>query len=392
MIPLIKNTFYRETSTKQKLCTFIKKARILSFGKYCEQFEKKFAAWQGRADFVMVNSGSSANLAIVQSLLNLGKLKAGDRIGFSAVTWSTNVMPFIELGLVPTPIDVSINSLNITPAIFTQALKKYHFKALFLTNLLGFCDDIEGIRKICRKAHIILIEDNCESLGSTIGDNKLGNFGLASSFSFYVGHHLSTIEGGGIATDDEELAMMLRLVRAHGWDRNLTFAKQTQMRRKFRINSKFYSRYTFYDLGYNFRPTEINAYTGLVQLPYLDEIINHRQQNFLYLASKIYAKNELYYPINFQHMSIVSNFAVPLICRSTAIRDRLVKRCNKKIEIRPIVGGDITQQPFFRKYITKNGTSCPNAELIHNQGLYFGNHPELTRREMDSIISLFTEV
>lgn len=387
MIKLIKSTFYKEPETKRKLCSFIRSSKQLSFGPRCIGFETGFASWQGRKHCVMLNSGSSANLAVIQALLNLGRLKKGDTVGFSAVTWSTNVMPLIQLGLTPVAIDIELDTLNVSSRTLERVLRKRRLKALFLTNLLGFCGDIDHIASVCRKNGILLIEDNCESLGTVYKGKKLGNFGMASTFSFYVGHHLSTVEGGAVCTDDEKMATMLQLVRAHGWDRNLTFAKQEEMRKRFKVNSTFYSRYTFYDLGYNFRPTEMSGYAGLLQLAYLDEIVRKRQENFKRVVHAIYSHEDRYLPVRFDHIDTVSNFAVPVVCRSRRIRDELVKRCNDIIEIRPIVGGDMTQQPFFRGHAV--GQECTNARIIHEQGLYFGNNPELTERELRSIIRIF---
>lgn len=387
MIKLIKSTFYNEVRTKNKLNEFIKNADYLSFGPECLKFEKQFAKWQGRSECILLNSGSSANLALIQALLNLGKLKKGDPVGFSAVTWSTNVMPLIQLGLKPVAIDVELDTLNVSSKKLKDSYKKNNIKALFLTNLLGFCDDIDEIREFCRQKKIIFLEDNCESLGTVYKGKKLGNFSLASTFSFYVGHHMSTIEGGAICTDNEELATMVRLVRAHGWDRNLDFAGQEKIRRKFKVNSTFYSRYTFYDLGYNLRPTEITGHLGLIQLKYLDTIVAKRQKNFLKIARQIYSK-DIFYPVRYRHLDTISNFAVPVVCRSQKIRDLLVDRCNKIIEIRPIVGGDIQMQPFYKKYV-KDSQHCQNAKLIHEQGLYFANNPELSESDLKTIFRTF---
>ncbi|MFZ5933170.1 MAG: DegT/DnrJ/EryC1/StrS family aminotransferase [Patescibacteria group bacterium] len=392
MIKLIKSTFYKEADTKKRLNKFIKRAKYLSFGKECEKFEKDFAQWQGRRHCVFLNSGSSANLAVIQALLNLGYIKKGDPVAFSSLTWSTNVMPLIQLGLRSIPIDVELETLNISSKGLLEILKKHEIKMLFITNLLGFCGDIDEVKRICKKKGIVLIEDNCESLGSVYKGNKLGNFGLASTFSFYVGHHMSTVEGGAVCTDDEELATMLRIVRAHGWDRNLSFAKQNEIRDKFKVNETFYSRYTFYDLGYNFRPTEINGFLGNIQLKYANEIVKKRKENFMKMATAIYKRSDLYYPVQFDHMDLISNFAIPVICRSRKLRDKLVKKCEGKIEIRPIVGGDMTRQPFFTKYIKDNGRGKTNARLIHDQGLYFGNNPELTNKEIKQIVKVFTEI
>lgn len=393
MIPLIKSTFYKEEEIKKRLCTFIKKSTKLSIGEECRKFEKKFAAYQRRTHCVMVNSGSSANLAIIQALLNLGRIKKGERVGFSAITWSTNVMPLIQLGLTPIPIDIELSTLNVSSNTLLSSLKKYPIKLLFLTNLLGFCDDIDTIKKICDKEKIILIEDNCESLGTVYKGKKLGNYGLASTFSFYVGHHMSTIEGGAITTDSHNLNMMLQMVRAHGWDRNLTEQKQLKIRLKHNVNSTFYSRYTFYDLGYNLRTTEINGFIGNIQLQYIDEITKKRKDNFLRMAPPIYEKIDRYIPIQYNHIDFLSNFAVPVICRSREIRDQLVEKCRNKVEIRPIVGGDMRLQPFFKKYVPEmiNMFQGSNARFVHEQGLYFGNNPELTKKEMDQIVRLFTK-
>lgn len=391
MIQLIKSTFYNEVETKKKVAAFIKRSTKLSFGIYCQKFEKKFAKYQGRKYCIFVNSGSSANLALVQALLNLKKIKKGDKIGFSALTWSTNVMPLIQLGLEPVPIDIDLLTLNVSSKTLKQKLKKQRIKMLFLTNLLGFCSDLEEIQKICKKEKIILCEDNCEALGTVYKGRKLGNFGLASTFSFYVGHHMSTIEGGAVVTDNLELANQLRIVRAHGWDRNLTLRRQEKMRNKFRVNSTFYSRYTFYDLGFNLRPTEINGYIGYNQIQYINEIVKIRNKNFLDFAKKIYTLTDRYYPINYAHIDLVSNFAVPIICKTKEIRDELVEKCSKKVEIRPIVGGDIAAQPFFAKYFSISKEENPNASLVHEQGLYFGNNPDLTVKEKKEILNIFTK-
>lgn len=393
MIKLIKSTFYKEEETSSKLCSFIKNTKQLSFGTECEKFEKNFAKWQKRKHCVFLNSGSSANLAIVQALLNEGKLEKGDNVGFSALTWSTNVMPLIQLGLNAVPIDIELNTLNISSRTLKKVAGKYPLKMLFVTNLLGFCDDIDEIRKVCDDKGMILIEDNCESLGTVYKGKLLGNYGMAGTFSFYVGHHMSTIEGGAVCTDNDDLATMLRIVRAHGWDRNLSEVQQLKIRNKFKVNSTFYSRYTFYNLGYNLRPTEINGFIGNLQLNYLQEIIKTRNKNFFDLALPIYKQKNKYFSIKYDHIDFLSNFAIPVVCKTQEIRDELVSKCKDKIEIRPIVGGDMTRQPFFIKYMKQYADSFndSNAKIVHDQGLYFGNNPELTGNEKKAIIEVFTK-
>lgn len=371
MIKLIKNTFYHETWTKIRLMWFLLWAKQLSFGSKCEEFEREFSKWQGRKDSIFVNSGSSANLALIQSLMNLGYLSKGDKVGFSALGWSTTVMPIIQLGLKPVPIDVMSGSLNINKV-------PKDINCLFMTNLLGICPaNLDNIVKYCKDNHIILLEDNCESLGSEYKGKKLGNFGLASTFSFYVGHHMSTIEGGMICTNNKHLARELRIVRAHGWDRNLDFRTQDTIRKQYGVSTSFYSRYTFYSLGYNLRPTEIAGFLGLLQLPYLKKIVDIRGAIYDYLAFHI--NKDIIVP---NWMDIHSAFALPIICKTKGERDLLVKKCSGIIETRPIVGGDLTSQPF---YILKTH-GVKTARKIHETGLYIGINPDMTQSDLETII------
>lgn len=395
MIKLIKSTLYKEKESKAKLTKFIKSAKQLSFGPECEKFENNFAEYQGRKHCVFFNSGSSANLSIVQALLNLGKIQKDDNVGFSALTWATNVMPLMQLGLKPIPIDIELDTLNISSQKLSKIIEKYPLKALFITNLLGFCDDLDKIKSLCASKNIILLEDNCEALGTEYKGKKLGNFGLASTFSFYVGHHMSTIEGGAVCTDNSELTSMLKMVRAHGWDRHLKPDERKTLKNNHAIKD-FHANYTFYDLAYNLRPTEINGFLGNNQLKYLDEIIKHRHTNFISLAGTIY-NNKHFVPIRHRHIDLVSNFAFPVICRSKEIHNKLIKKCRNKLEIRPIVGGNILLQPFFKKYLLyylglEKLFACPNAELAHHQGFYFGNNPELTDKEIDNIKAIFSNL
>ncbi len=385
MIKLIKSTFYEEKKTKKALCEFITTADQLSIGRMCEGFEQSFARWQGREYCILFNSGSSANLAMIQALLNMGRIKKNDLVGVSALTWATNVMPLIQLGLRPVPIDVSLSTLNISPDQVKEAYKKTKFKALFLTNLLGFSDDLTVIRDFCVGNDVLLLEDNCESLGSEYAGIKLGNFGVGATFSFFVGHHMSTIEGGAVCTNDKALDTMLRMVRSHGWDRNIPRGEQAALRKENEVNA-FYAKYTFYDLGYNIRPTEIQGFLGLNQLQYLDEIIDKREANFRSL-SLIYSDNDDFEKVSVS-MNRLSNFAFPIICKNKVKQAEYIRRCDDaQIEVRPIVGGLVTTQPFYKKYVgSVPGEELPNSQHIHDYGFYFGNNPEMTKEEIQYIV------
>ncbi|ORA68759.1 hypothetical protein BST23_02740 [Mycolicibacterium elephantis] len=386
MIKLIKSTFFHEADTKMKLANFILNQTTLSMGKECREFEEAFAAKQGRRHAVYVANGSVANLLLIQSMLNIGRFKPGDRIGFSALTWPTNVMPLIQLGLQPVAIDCELATLNVSPA----TLKKYinTLDGLFLTNVLGFCDDLPAIRALCDEHRVVLLEDNCEALGSRVGNVLLGNFGEAATFSFFVGHHLSTIEGGMVVTDDDELHHHLVMGRAHGWDRGLPPEVQSALRAQAGADD-FYAKYTFYDLASNFRPTEINGFVGKLQIEFWDEIVKRRQENYAHFCEALASNNDVY-RYNLCHMDVVSNFAMPVICRTSDLAADYKTRFTKaEVEIRPVIAGNITKQPFYRKYINDTEPR-PNSDLIHSNGFYFGNNPEMTRHEIETLCHLLS--
>ena len=386
-IKLIKSSFYNEKSTKKELADFILKQDIFSMNGQCALFEKAFAKKQKIKHAVYVSNGSVANLLLIQSLLNTGHIKKGDKIGFSALTWPTNVMPLIQLGLVPVAIDCNLATLNIS--VDTLKDKIYDIKGLFLTNVLGFCDDLIAIKKLCDENAVLLIEDNCESLGSEMGDKLLGNFGKASTFSFFVGHHISTIEGGMVCTDDDELYESLLISRAHGWDRNLNHKSQEKMRSKFKIDD-FYAKYTFYDIASNFRSTEINGFIGNIQIKYWDKIVSKRVDNFNKLL-KVINLNDDFIHYDLSHMNVISNFAFPVISKTAKLAKYYRKLfINNGVEIRPVIAGNVTNQPFYQKYFPGN-YKLPNSDLVHTNGFYFGNNPDMTENEISILCNLLAK-
>ena len=386
-INLIKSTFYKEDDTKAKLCQFITDAKVLSMKTECEKFEQNFSKKQERKYSVYVHNGSCANLLLIQTLINLKKLEPGDKIFVSNLTWPTNVMPLIQLGLIPVFIDVELETLNVSSTILKKAYKKHNdVRAIFLTNALGFCTDIDVIRDFCKEKEIFLLEDNCESLGSVYKGKRLGNYGYASTFSFFVGHHMSTIEGGMICTDDEELYENLKLARSHGWTRNNSDSFKEKMKKKYRIDD-FYDIYSFYELAFNFRPTEINGFIGNTQINYWDEIVSKREENFKKFHDAM-RQNKDVVELRFDGMDIISNFGVPLIFKNKTLFENYKKKfIDSNVEIRPIIAGNIARQPFMqgKNFIE---TNLNNSDLISKNGFYFGNNPELTEEEILRLINL----
>ena len=262
--------------------------------------------------------------------------------------------------------------------------------AFFVTNVLGFAGDLDEIASVCEKAGVILLEDNCESLGTRYQGKLLGNFGLASTFSFFVGHHLSTIEGGMICTDDDELHEMCTMVRAHGWDRSLPPERQQELREQAGVDD-FLGKYTFYHPGFNVRPTEINGFLGCVQLPLLQETIRARERHFRVLHATTLQRADLYEPLDVDHLEMISNFAMPLICKTVSIRSALVERCIKEgIEHRPVIAGNITLHQFWKSSLPLQ--DLPGATAIHERGCYLPNHPDLTDAEVQLLSHVILDV
>ena len=384
MIPLMKSAFLHEAATKEALAEFIRAASRLSMDTKCLEFERAFAEYQGRSHAVLFNSGGSANLGLVQALMNLDRLQRGARVGFSALTWSTNVMPLFQMGLEPIPVDVDRRTLNVMSATLEDRMAETDLDAVFLTNAMGMAGDLEAIRSLCDAANILLLEDNCEALGTELPSGKTGNFGLAATFSFFVAHHMSTIEGGMVCTDDPELAMMLRVVRANGWDRNLSAEEQIRLRERYEVGSELDAKYVFYELGFNLRPTEITGFLGLTQLRYLAENIATRQANHLRLE-QVSAANPDLFDLDHDHIDVLSSFAFPVVVRSADLRAKYVaKFAGAGVEIRPMIAGNIQRQPFYKKFAHKE-YDLPGTDFIHHCGFYCGNYPELTEADLQAL-------
>ncbi len=384
-VPLMQNAFFDEKQTKKRLSKFILNKKRLSMDTYCVKFEKKFAKFHNSKYAVFFNSGSSSNLAILQTLLNLKKIKVGDSIAFSSLTWATNVMPIIQLGFKPIPVDINKENLNIKESVINN-LK--NCKVLFVTNALGFCSDLDEIKKICKRKKIILIEDNAEALGTINTNNKLtGSYGEMSSFSFFVAHHMSTIEGGMVITNDFKKYEMLKMVRSNGWDRQLSLRSQKNLQNKYNTDT-FYSKYTFYNLAYNLRPTEINAFIGLEQLKKLKKNLLQRNRIFFKIY-KSYLKNNNLVNLSFKKIKFFSPFSFPVICKKNSYKNKLLKKfLRNKVECRPMIAGNITFQPFYKNIFKKQ--NLPNCEFVHKNGFYFGIHPEMTNKQINLLKKLFS--
>jgi CDP-6-deoxy-D-xylo-4-hexulose-3-dehydrase len=376
-IDLVKDTI--DLNDVKRLITWLETNPRLTKGNLTLEFEKKWSEWLGVKYSVFVNSGSSANLAAIYSLLLSGKLK-NNKIVVPAVSWVTTVTPTIQLGMEPIMCDCDIDNLGLDINHLKEIIKNDNPSAIILVHVLGIPNHMDEILKLCKENDILLIEDTCESIGSKYNDKLLGTLGDLSTFSFYFGHHMSTIEGGMISTNDEDLYHILLSIRSHGWDRDLPKEKQNSLREKYGVD-KFRSLYTFYYPGFNLRSTDLQAYIGLGQLEKLDMIVENRNKNFIRYKNEI--KNT-FWNVSPPEGSFISNFSFPIITKN--IKELTEQLITNNIECRPLICGSINEHPFwYERYGKQN---LPNSKLVHNYGLYLPNNHQMTDEEISKVIEV----
>jgi len=225
-----------------------------------------------------------------------------------------------------------------------------------------------------------IVDDN----GTELPAGRAGNFGVCSSFSFFIAHHMSTIEGGMACTSDPEVGEMLRIVRANGWDRNLEPGQQAKWRGRFGVENDFEAKYTFYDLGYNLRPTEITGFIGLHQLRYVEETFALRERHYIQLEKTVKSNPDLV-ALRRDHIKVLSSFAFPIVCRDHSTRARYVKRfLDAGVEVRPLIAGNMQRQPFYKKYVP-NSKDLPGADRLHDCAFYCANEPAMVEADLQVI-------
>jgi CDP-6-deoxy-D-xylo-4-hexulose-3-dehydrase len=351
---------------KDVLAEYVKNSdRFTQFTKV-KDFEAAWSLWQGCKYSTYVNSGSSADLVMVDAVKEYYKIPDGSEVLVPAVTWTTNISSVIQNRLKPVFVDVNLQDLSFDYKKLEKAITK-KTKIILVTHLIGLPANMDKIKTIADKHKLIILEDCYESHGATFKGKKVGNFGAASTFSFYWGHHMTTVEGGMICTDNEELNDLFILKRSHGLARELDSSKHQKYKDLYPgIDFNF----LFLTHGYNVRNTELHAVLGLVQLGHLDRYISSRSQNhkkFLAIIKPI--RGKLYH---IDHEGI-SSFCLPFIFKSTKDKDKLkAELLRQQVENRPIVGGNLLRQPCFSQF--GKPEDFPNAEIAHHNGLYIGNN------------------
>lgn len=361
--------------------------RVMRSGRYTmgeevSKFETAFAKKMGIGNAVMTNSGSSANLIGLAALVYKNEIKPGSEVIVPAVSWSTTYFPIIQLGLVPVFVDVSETTFNMAPDLVKDAITKKTC-AVLAVNLLGMPCQLTELDELCRSNNIFLIEDNCESLGAMYNNRQAGTFGTFGTYSFFFSHHIQTMEGGMIVTDDEALADYMRSLRAHGWVRDV----KTDVLYKKGSEDSFHESFKFVLPGYCVRPLEMSGAIGSVQLNKLDSMIDQRRKNAEVFV-KEFGKDYFIQRESSNAQSSWFGFAVAFKSNhytaypKTSRNERVNLLKAYDIETRPIIAGNFLNQPVM-KHMNNHRVSGKiiHAEYLDKHGFMFGNnHRDLSKQ------------
>lgn len=351
----------------------------LSQGANVELFEKRWSEKLGVKYSVFVNSGSSANLLAIYSLLLKYNIK---KCVVPAVSWITDISPLIQFGIKPILCDIERDTLAIDPEKFEEICIKEKPDVLLLVHVLGIAGKIDKIEKICQKYNVILVEDSCEAMETVFKGKKVGTFGLMSTFSLFYAHIICSVEGGIIATNDKELYNILLSLRAHGWMRSWDSATREKYKRNYNIDD-FSESYSFFFPGFNVRNTEINAFIALTQLDKIDTFCQKRRE-LLQIYDKL-IKN-CYWKLKIKETDV--GFAYPIIHPK---RGELVKVLQEKgVEVRPLIAGSMGLQSFW---IERYGEQhFKFSDIVSKYGCYVPIHHNLYNIEIKYICNIINKV
>tara|TARA_E500000331_G_C17174394_1_gene677608 strand:- start:54 stop:1223 length:1170 start_codon:yes stop_codon:yes gene_type:complete len=386
--PLMRNNISRDDL--DTLISYLKNEDPrLTQGEKVKEFEQLWSEWLGVEYSVFLNSGSSANLISIACLKN--KFPEGGQIIVPPLTWVSDIASLIQYNFEPVFVDIELNTLAMNDKKIIENINS-KTRAIFLTHIQGFNGLSNLLLKEISDKNIYLIEDVCESHGAKHEGKKLGSFGWISNFSFYYAHHMSTIEGGMICTNDKEVYNFCRLMRSHGMLREMddVETKSAVISNNPELNPEFIFMYP----AYNMRNTEIGAVLGINQLKKLDGFIEKRNKNFLYFLSQLDKK---IYFTDFK-LEGISNYAFNIFLSDDYKEkvDVLITNMKREgIEFRrgSAGGGNQLRQPYLKNYVPKNyHKNFPVVEHVHFYGFYIGNFPSLARAEIDSICSVLNNL
>lgn len=358
-----------------------------TMGAKVREFQLQFAEFFKSKFCVMVNSGSSANLLAIASLFfkKSNPLSIGDEVIVPAVSWATTYHPLNQYGLKLKFVDIDLDSLNYDLEKLKGAITE-NTKAIIAVNLLGNSNDFDEINRLIKGKEILVIEDNCESMGAKFHKKYTGTFGILGTFSGFFSHHISTMEGGIILTDDEEIYHILLSLRAHGWTRDLP----TDNKLVKKDDNPFNESFRFILPGYNLRPLEFSGSIGIEQLKKLPSFINSRRKNAKYFLEKF--KNS-----DFKLQREIGEsswFGFSLINTNKKInRDLIIKTLTKNnIDVRPIVSGNFVKNEVISYYNFEIHSDLKNSEILDNEGFFVGNHHYDIKNKIDYLYKVLNSL
>jgi CDP-6-deoxy-D-xylo-4-hexulose-3-dehydrase len=360
----------------------------ITMGEKVRRFEREFGEHFSLPNALMVNSGSSANLLAVSALSNVvtsERLRPGDEVVVPALAWSTTVWPLIQNGLVPVIVDIDPDTLNLDPGEVERAIGE-KTRGIVLVHVYGNPCDMSAIMDIVDRHSLTLVEDCCEALGAYYDGRSVGSFGQVGTFSFYFSHHITTLEGGMCVTGDEDLGETMRILRAHGWVRE-TRNKDRYTSDRPAIDPQF----LFVNVGYNLRATELQGGFGYVQLGKLEGFVNIRANNAAYWRKELGALDEVF---GFQHPTprgTHSWFGFPMTVRESApfsVVELTGFLNDRGIETRPIIAGNIAEQPAMDLYEHRVVGDLPHSSHVMKNGFTFGNHQAVDEAAREYVVGV----
>ena len=354
------------------------KSNRYTMGSKVRQFENEFSKFFDVKYSLMLNSGSSANLLAIASLIidEETDLNQGDEVIVPAVSWSTTFSPISQYGLKLRFVDIDLNTLNIDENLIESAITK-KTKAIFAVNLLGNSCNFKKLKDLCDKYNLLLLEDNCESLGAKYDNKFTGTIGNVGTFSFFFSHHMQTMEGGMLVTNNKKTYELANSMRAHGWIRDLpdnnSLFKKT--------GDNFEDSFKFITPGYSIRPLEMSGAIGSVQLKKINNFIDNRRENAKFF-NELFKSNENIIIQKETGESSWFGFSIVLKNKLLGKRSEVLKKLsNVNIETRPIVAGNFTKNPTIKYMDHTISGELKNAEYIDENGFFVGNdHRDLKSR------------
>ena len=379
--PLMKDCITEDD--KSAMIDFIQNAGRFTNGPMVKKFEQEWCKWLGCKYSLFVSSGSTANLLLVAAIKEKYNLKEGDKVIVPAMTWVTNISPIMQLGLQPIfcdvdPITFSFNKDHLIKLKSTNINNNgiCDIKAVFVSHLFGISADIDLYKEILPNA--IFIEDVCESHGATYKGKMCGTLSEGSTFSFYFGHHMTTVEGGFVCTDDDELYNLMKMKRSHGMAREATPEAYQKYQED---NPDIHPMFMFMTDGYNLRNMEINAVLGSSQIKNLTKNNEIRKVNFSRFIKMVKNCPDLFYASYKEEGN--SSFCLPFICKTPEIKESVEKYLtNNGVETRPLCSGNLLRQPFLKRNPkTPPYGNFPLTEALHNCGFFIGNNHMITEED-----------